>query len=167
MKPLLWELNRILEKKIALCDEFISLLRQEWDAHTRYSLPDIEAASQKKEKLAARVQALEEVRKALMERIEHRLDVRARGLTLRALLRIQDHPINRDLARNRETLLEQIRTINHLNGQARALMDRSALSFKKSLAFLHATVEKAGSPYHADGRLGEAKNQGRLLSTDV
>jgi len=167
MKPLLWELNRILERKIVLLDEFVSLLEQEWDALTRYSLADIEAASGRKEQLAARIQELEETRKRVMERIASRLGAQEERLTLKALIGMQDHPLSRDLARNRQTLLEKIRAINHHHAQARALMDRSSLSFKKSLAFLHATAEKAASPYHADGRVGEVRGQGRLLSTDA
>jgi flagellar biosynthesis/type III secretory pathway chaperone len=156
-----------LEKKITLYDEFISLLEEEWQALTRYSLPAVEEAVLKKQKLAAAIQTLEEARKALMTRIELKLEIKDQPLTLKNLLRMHTYPINRDLAKNRETLLEKIRTLSRMNDQSRELMDHSALSFKKSLAFLHATVEKAAAPYHADGRLGEAKNQGRLLSTDA
>ncbi len=167
MNPLLWELNRLLEKKIALFDGFIALLAEEWDALTRYSLKDVEGIAPRKGKLVSRIQDLEEARKALMSRIEKKLGAGERRLSLRMLIRMQDDPINRELAKNREALLAKIALINKKNDEVRALMDRSALNFKKSLAFLHATVEKAASPYHADGRLGETQHQGRLLSTDV
>jgi hypothetical protein len=167
MKPLLWELNHLLEKKIALYDAFLALLGEEWDALTRYSLKDVEDIGSRKGKLVQRIQGLEEARIALMSRFEKKLGTGERRLTLRTLIRMQDDSINRELANTRETLLAKIAAVNKKSGEIRALMDRSALNFKKSLAFLHATVEKAASPYHADGRLGETKHQGRLLSTDV
>jgi flagellar biosynthesis/type III secretory pathway chaperone len=122
-----------LEKKITLYDEFISLLEEEWQALTRYSLPAVEEAVLKKQKLAAAIQTLEEARKALMTRIELKLEIKDQPLTLKNLLRMHTYPINRDLAKNRETLLEKIRTLSRMNDQSRELMDHSALSFKKWL----------------------------------
>ena len=46
-------------------------------------------------------------------------------------------------------------------------MDESALSLKKSLAYIHSADVKANSPYQANGRMMKDRVEGRMLSVDV
>jgi hypothetical protein len=46
-------------------------------------------------------------------------------------------------------------------------MDHSALSLKKSLAFIHSEGEKANSPYEANGQVREGRLQSRMVSVDA
>ena len=46
-------------------------------------------------------------------------------------------------------------------------MDYSALSLKKSIAFIHSEDEKANSPYEANGQVIEGKFQSKMVSVDV
>ena len=49
----------------------------------------------------------------------------------------------------------------------KSLMNHSALSLKKSLAYIHSADEKAQSPYLANGKVMEGRVEGRMLSMDV
>ena len=103
----------------------------------------------------------------LDEKIAENLKVRQSSLTLKKLVQITKNPYRNNLARCRQKLLSQIKEINEWSENVRNLMDHSALSLKKSVAFIHSADEKAFSPYIANGRLMEGRVEGRMVSMDV
>jgi len=167
MKGLLAELHGLIEKKIDLYGKFIVLLEKQWDCVTAYSIESLEEIGEKKEELVERMQILEKERARLMLKIERALGVTQPGVTLKKLIQSAPEPIGMKLAKARETLLGQIITINQWHEQLRGLMDRSSLSMKKSLAFIHSQGEAASSPYRSNGKVKEGSLQGRMLSLDA
>jgi hypothetical protein len=102
-----------------------------------------------------------------MKKIESDLKVRQSGLTLKKLIQNKDNPYRTNLSKCRNKLLLKIQIINLLSTKIKALMDHSALSLKKSLAFIHSEGEKANSPYEANGQVSEGSFQSRMVSVDV
>jgi len=103
----------------------------------------------------------------LDEKIAENLKVRQSSLTLKKLVQITENPYRNNFARSRQKLLSQIKEINEWSEKVRNLMDHSALSLKKSLAFIHSADEKESSPYLANGQVMEGRVEGRMVSTDV
>ncbi len=167
MNRLLQELKVLIEKKIGLYDRFIRLLEEQWTCITEYSLESLQSIMEKKEDLVDQMQSLEKERSRVMLKIEEKLCVTRPGLTLKNLIQMTQDPIGDTLAKRRETLLGQIAVINDLHERLKGLMDHSSLSMKRSMAFVHSTVEAASSPYHANGKLPDAKPQGKMLSLDA
>ena len=167
MNGLLKRLLVLMEKKIAHYEIFISLLQDEWRYIAEYSIDALEASVSKKNDLAYKMQILESERTRIMKKIAHELKISLSGLTMKRLISIQKSPINPRLAKSRKKLLKQIHHINELHRSIRTLMDQSTLSFRKSMVFLHSEGEMASSPYHANGRLAEAKIHSRMLSLDA
>ena len=163
----LQDLKALIEKKIDLYDRFIHLLEEQWTCITEYSLESLQQIMDKKEGLVDQMQILERDRSRLMQKIEEKLCVTRPGLTLKNLIQMTQDPIGEQLAERRETLLAQIATINELHERIKGLMDHSSLSMKRSMAFIHSTVEAASTPYRANGRIPEAKPQGKMLSLDA
>ncbi|MFQ5716214.1 MAG: flagellar protein FlgN [Nitrospinales bacterium] len=162
-KTLLGQMNR----KIAIYRELIDVLRTEWDAVVSYSLKRTQEALGQKEILALKMQALEEERMKVVAEIAEKLETESEGLTLKKIVAMRDHPLNAKLMDRRETLLGLIDAIHELNEKNKHIVDRSSLSIKKSLAFLHRSQERAEADYHADGRIMETKRmQSRMLSAE-
>ena len=113
------------------------------------------------------MQALENSRSCLMKKIAENLKVRQSSLTLKKLIQITENPQRNNLARCRQKLLSQIKEINEWSEKVKNLMDHSALSLKKSVAFIHSADEKASSPYLANGQVMEGRVEGRMVSMDV
>ena len=102
-----------------------------------------------------------------MKKIAEKLQVRQSSLTLKKLVQITENPYRNNFARSRQKLLSQIKEINEWSEKVRNLMDHSALSLKKSVAFIHSADEKACSPYLANGQVMEGRVEGRMVSMDV
>ena len=102
-----------------------------------------------------------------MKKIAEKLKVRQSNLTLKKLVQIAENPHKKNLARCRQKLLSQIKEVNEWSEKVRTLMDCSALSLKKSAAFIHSADEKALSPYLANGQMMEGRVEGRMVSMDV
>ncbi len=164
MGGLLRELNDLIESEIVLYNKFIDLLNQQWDCISNYSLDSLNEIIAKKEIMVQQIQKLEKKRSALMDKIARLKGVPEKGLTLKKIIQTTVNPVRVKLGKARETLLSQITTINKLHEDIKALMDHSSLSLKKSLAFVHSKSEEAISPYHPNGKLGEAPIQGRMLN---
>ena len=167
MSSLLKRLLNVMEMKVMLYKKFISLLQEEWNSITEYSIETLESIIQKKDDLVNQLQTLESERAQIMKKVAQKLKVSHGNLTMKNLLKIQKSSINSKLAQSRKNLLAQLQTVNKLNYSVRDLMDRSSLSFRKSLVHLHSEGETSSSPYHANGQVGKSKIYSRMLSVDA
>lgn len=167
MKKLYKNLQDLLEQKIGLYEKFIHLLNEEWKCVTEYSYDELQVIIAKKDDQVMQMQALENSRSSLMKKIAGNLNMKPSGLTLKKLIQFKDNPYRVNLANCRKKLLSNIQKINVLSAKIRALMDHSALTLKKSLAFIHSEGEKANSPYESNGQVTESKLQSRMVSVDV
>ncbi|MEK9627784.1 MAG: flagellar protein FlgN [Nitrospinota bacterium] len=167
MRKLYKNLQDILEQKIGLYDKFINLLNEEWKCVSQYSYDELQAVIAKKNDHVMQMQALENSRSSLMKKIASNLKVKPSGLTLKKLIQFKDNPYRTSLSNCRKKLLSNIQKINVLSAKIKSLMDHSALSLKKSLAFIHSEGEKANSPYEANGQVTEGKIQSRMVSVDA
>lgn len=167
MKKLYKNLQDLLEQKIGLYEKFIHLLNEEWKCVTEYSYDELQLIIAKKDDQVMQMQALENSRSSLMKKIAGNLNMKPSGLTLKKLIQFKDNPYRVNLANCRKKLLSNIQKINVLSAKIRALMDHSALTLKKSLAFIHSEGEKANSPYESNGQVTESKLQSRMVSVDV
>ncbi|MBC8285206.1 MAG: flagellar protein FlgN [Nitrospinae bacterium] len=167
MKRLYKNLQDVLEQKIKLYENFIQLLNEEWKSVAQYSYDDLQIIIAKKDDQVMQMQALENSRSSLMKKIAGNLNMKPSALTLKRLIQFKDNPYRVNLSNCRSRLLSKINKINILSAKIKALMDHSALSLKKSLAFIHSEGEKAHSPYEANGQVNEGKLQSRMVSVDA
>jgi flagellar biosynthesis/type III secretory pathway chaperone len=167
MNPALRQLNALIEKKIALYDKFILLLKEQWSSITDYSLESLQTVLVKKEALVDQIQALEAERLRLMGKINSPGASAGADRTLKQIIQITPGPLGVQLKKRREVLLDRIVTINGLHENLKGLMDRSSLSLKKNLVLFHSKGEEASSPYHPNGKLQEGNMQGRMLNLDA
>jgi hypothetical protein len=167
MNRLYKNLQDLLEQKASLYEKFIQLLNEEWKCVTEYSYDGLQEITAKKEDQVMQMQALENSRSSLMKKIAANLNVGQSGLTLKKLIQYKENPYRINLSKCRKKLLSKIQIINVLSAKIKALMDHSALSLKKSLAFIHSEGEKAYSPYEANGQVTEGRLQSRMVSVDA
>ena len=167
MDRLYKNLEDLLKQKIKLYESFISLLKEEWTCVSKYSYDSLQEVIEKKENKVIQMKALENNRSYLMLKIAERLQVQQSSLTLKKIIQIRNIPNKINLAKCRKILLFQIRKISELTQMTKSLIDHSALSLKKSLAYIHSADEKAQSPYLANGKVMEGRVEGRMLSMDV
>ena len=167
MNKLYKNLQELLEQKIGLYEKFIHLLNEEWKCITDYSYDGLQEIIAKKDNQVMQMQALENSRSSLMKKIAANLKVEQSRLTLKKLIQHKDNPYRTTLSKCRKKLLSKIQKINVLSAKIKALMDHSALSLKKSLAFIHSEGEKANSPYEANGQVTEGRLQSRMVSVDA
>ena len=167
MKKLYKNLQDLLEQKIKLYEKFIQLLNEEWKCVSQYSYDDLQTIIAKKDDQVMQMQALENSRSSLMKKIAENLNMNPSGLTLKKLIQLKDNPYGLNLSNCRRNLLSNIQKINILSRKIKTLMDHSALSLKKSIAFMHSEDEKANSPYEANGQVIEGKFQSKMVSFDV
>ena len=167
MRNLYKNLQDVLEQKIKLYENFIQLLNEEWKCVSQYSYDDLQNIIVKKDDQVMQMQALENSRSSLMKKIAGDLKMKSSGLTLKKLIQLKDNPYRKNLSNCRKILLSNIQKINILSSKIKNFMDRSSLSLKKSIAFIHSEGEKANSPYKANGQVLEGKLQSRMLSVDA
>ena len=167
MNRLYKNLEDLLRVKIDLYESFIQLLKDEWTCVSKYSYDSLQEIIAKKEEKVIQMQALENSRSCLMQKIAVKLKINNSNLTLKNLVQIKNNPYKNNFAKCRKRLLFQIGEINKWRNISKSLMEHSALSLKKSLAYIHAADEKAHSPYLANGRVMEGRVEGRMLSMDV
>lgn len=167
MNRLYKNLDDLLRQKIKLYDNFILLLKSEWDCVSNYSYDNLQEIIAKKEDQVMQMQALENSRSTLMKKISEKLKVSPSTLTLKKLIQKKDNPYKKRLSQCRQKLLAQIKEVNEWSEKVKNLMDHSSLSLKKSLAFIHSEDEKVNSPYLANGRMMEGRVEGRMVSMDV
>jgi hypothetical protein len=167
MNQLYKNLEELLKQKIKLYESFISLLKEEWTCVSKYSYDSLQDVITKKENIVIEMKALENDRSYLMLKIAEKLEVQQSSLTLKRVIQIRNNPKRINLAKCRKILLSQIRQISELTEMTKNLMDHSALSLKKSLAYIHSADEKAQSSYLSNGKVMEGRIEGRMLSMDV
>ena len=156
-----------MEQKIAIYDELIELLRNEWDSVSEYSLMGVQEVLNKKETLVLKMHVLEENRLEVVRAIAKKLNVSYETLTLKNILALSPHPLSDKLNLCRNKLLNQIDLIARLTDKTKRIVDHSSMSIKKSLSFLHKTQEKSEAGYQAKGQIKEGKIQSRMLSAEV
>lgn len=157
----------VLARKLVLYNEFISLLRKEWDIVTEYSLESLQEVTRKKELLHLKMQALDEERDKITQALSESLGVPASQLTINELIRLRKDPSNVKLAEYRKRLLGQIELIKTLNEKNRGLINHSSLCLKQSLSFLYRTDEMSNRSYYANGMMRENRMQSRILSANA
>ena len=167
MNRLYKNLEDLLKQKIKLYESFISLLKEEWTCVSKYSYDSLQEVIAKKENKVIQMKELENNRSCLMLKIAEKLQVQQSNLTLKRIIQINNNPKKNNLAKCRNILLFQIKQISELTEMTKNLMDHSALSLKKSLAYIHSADEKSQSPYLANGKVMEGRVEGRMLSMDV
>ena len=167
MNQLYKNLEELLKQKIKLYESFISLLKEEWTCVSKYSYDSLQDVITKKENIVIEMKALENDRSYLMLKIAEKLEVQQSSLTLKRIIQIRNNPNKNKLVKYRKILLFQIRKISELTDMTKSLMNHSALSLKKSLAYIHSADEKSQSPYLANGKVMEGRVEGRMLSMDV
>ena len=167
MNRLYKNLEDLLSQKIELYETFIQLLKDEWTCVSKYSYDSLQEIIAKKENKVMQMQALENSRSCLMKKIAEKLKVRQSNLTLKNLVQIKENPYKNNFAKCRQKLLFQIKEINKWSEITKNLMDQSALSLKKSLAYIHSAEDRAASPYMANGQMMEGHTEGRMVSVDV
>ena len=167
MRNLYKNLHDLLEQKIKLYEKFIQLLNEEWKCISKYSYDDLQSIIAKKDDQVMQMQALENSRCSLIKKIAGNLNVKSSGLTLKKIIHLKDNPYRVNLSNCRKKLLSNIQKINFLSNKIKTIMDHSALSLKKSIAFFHSEDEKANSPYEANGQVLEGKFPSRMLSIDA
>ena len=160
-------LRDLLEQKIKLYENFIQLLNEEWKCVSQYSYDDLQNIIVKKDDQVMQMQALENSRSSLMKKIAGDLKMKPSGLTLKKLIQLQDNPYRVNLSSCRKKLLSNIKKINILSNKIKSFMEYSALSLKKSIAFVHSEDEKANSPYETNGQVIEGKFQSKMVSVDA
>lgn len=154
-------------QKIAIYRELIDILKREWDCIVAYSLEDLQAILKGKEMLTLKLQVLEENRIKVITEIGKKLNINSENLTLKNILKAHNHSLNPKLAAHRKVLLEQIDTLKEYTLKTQGLVDRSSLSIKKSIVFLHRSLDKAAAPYGADGQMGVGKSECHMLNAEV
>jgi hypothetical protein len=167
MNRLYKNLEDLLNQKVELYENFIQLLKSEWSCISEYSYESLQETITKKEDKVMQMQALENSRSCLMKKIAENLNVSQANLTLKKLSQIKNNPYKNKFLKCRNKILYQIKEINKWSEITKGLMDTSALSLKKSLAYIHSADEKANSPYLANGQVMEGRIEGRMLSMDV
>ena len=167
MDRLYKNLEDLLKQKIKLYDNFISLLKDEWVCVSKYSYDSLQEVIEKKENKVIEMKALENNRSYLMLKISEKLQVQQSSLTLKKIIQIKNNRNKINLAKCRKILLFQIKEISKLTEMTKVLMDHSALSLKKSLAYIHSADEKAQSPYLANVKVMEGRVEGRMLNMDA
>ena len=167
MNRLYKKLEDLLKQKIKLYESFISILKEEWTCVSKYSYDSLQEVIAKKENMVIQMKTLENDRSFLMKKIAEKLQVQQSNLTLKNIIQIRNNPNKINLAKCRKILLFQIKEISKLTEMTKVLMDHSALSLKKSLAYIHSADEKAQSPYLANGKVMEGRVEGRMLSMNV
>lgn len=167
MTSLYKNLVNILARKLVMYNEFIVLLRKEWDIVTEYSLEDLQEVTKTKELLSLKMQALEEERLRVVQSISEGLKVPAEQLDISALIRLRKDPLNTKLAEYRKRLKAQIETIKNLNEKNRSLINLSSLCLKQSLSFIYRKDEESRFSYYANGMMRENRIQSRILSAQA
>ena len=167
MDRLYKNLEDLLKQKIKLYESFISLFQEEWTCVSKYSYDSLQDVITKKENKVIQMKVLENNRSYLMLKIAKKLQIQQSSLTLKRVIQIRNNPKRINLAKCRKILLSQIRQISELTEMTKNLMDHSALSLKKSLAYIYSADEKAQSSYLSNGKFLERRVEGRMLSMDV
>jgi hypothetical protein len=167
MNRLYKNLEDLLKQKIKFYESFISILKEEWTCVSKYSYDSLQEVIAKKENKVIQMKEMENNLLYLMLKIAEKLKVQQSSLTLKRIIQIKNNPNKNNLAKCRNILLFQIKQISELTEMTKSLMNHSALSLKKSLAYIHSTDEKAQSPYLANGKVMEGRVEGRMLSMDI
>ena len=167
MTHLYKKMATILEQKMLLYKEFISLLQKEWDVVTEYSLDHLRDIIKKKEALVLKMQELEESRVEVTHSLSEMLGVPPETLTIKDLIRLRKDPSNPKLIEYRKRLMAQIEIVKKLNDKNKGLVNHSSLSLQQSFSFMYRADEEARSSYRADGIMRKNRMQSRIISADA
>ncbi len=159
-------LDELLLKKTQLYTKFIDLLKEEWTAVTQYMLERLEEILEKKEVLVEEIQKINVMREKVVQTIAGKQNIPVNEITLNKIIELKENLWSERMQLHREKLREQIELINELNLTNRNLINRSAMTAKKSVTWLY-QVDASYSPYHANGQIADPKFESRMVSTDA
>jgi len=166
METLYKRLEEILSEKSGLYSDFIELLQEEWNCVSEYSRDSLEKILEKKETMVMKIHKLNEQRERLTQSIAEKKQIPKGEKTLKAIIQLSDNQYAKHMAKHRNTLRQQIETIQRMNSKNKNLIHRSTMSMKRSMTWLY-QVDAAYTPYHQNGELREAPMQSGLVNTDV
>jgi flagellar biosynthesis/type III secretory pathway chaperone len=166
MSDLYHKLDEVLVQKIAIYNELIAVMEDEWTSISEYSREKLESALERKSSLLAKVHDLNHKREKLVNCFSQKLGCTQPGVTLKTIIGLKDNPTGSHMASCRKKILEQIQTINDMNSKNKQLITRSSLSMKKSISWLY-EVDLAYTPYYSNGQIREPSMESRVVNTDV
>lgn len=166
MSDLFHKLDEVLVQKIALYNELIAVMEDEWTSISEYSRKKLESALERKSSLLARVHDLNHKREEIVQSFSKKQGQTQSEVTLKAIIGLKDNPWGKHMASCRKKILEQIQTINDMNSKNKQLITRSSLTMKKSMSWLY-EVDLAYTPYYSNGQLREPTMESRAVNTDA
>ncbi len=159
-------LDELLVNKTRLYSKFIDLLKEEWTAVTQNNLERLEEILENKEALVEEIQEINVMREKVVHTIAINQKIPVQEITLKKIIELKENLWSERMEHHRKKLREQIEIINELNLTNRNLINRSAMTAKKSVTWLY-QVDASYSPYHANGQIADAKFESRMVSTDA
>jgi flagellar biosynthesis/type III secretory pathway chaperone len=166
MSDLFQSLDAVLVQKIALYDELIGVMKEEWTSISEYSREKLEDALERKSSLLAQVHELNHKREEIVQAFAKKLGGMQSEVTLKTIIGLKDNPWGDRMASCRDKIREQINTINEMNSENKQLINRSSLAMKKSMSWLY-EVDTAYTPYYSNGQLSEPTMESRVVNTDI
>lgn len=166
MSDLYQTLDEVLVQKIGLYDEIIGVMKEEWASISEYSRKKLEDALERKSLLLAKVHELNHKREEIVKAFAENLGRMQAEVTLKTVIELEDNPLRKRMAACRMKIREQIKTINEMNMENKQLINRTAVTMKKSMSWLY-EVDMAYTPYYSNGQLSEPTMGSRVVSTDV
>ncbi|MDH5762473.1 MAG: flagellar protein FlgN [Nitrospinota bacterium] len=166
MNELYSTLEQVLVRKIALYEDIIQVMNEEWASISNYSRIDLENAVSRKEILLAQVHDLNYKREEIVKAFAKSLNRSQSEVTLGVIIELKNNPFKNRMAACREKIKDQINTINQLNKANKQLINRSSLAMKKSMSWLY-ELDTACTSYYSNGQIREPVMESRVVNTDV
>jgi flagellar biosynthesis/type III secretory pathway chaperone len=166
MNELYSTLEEVLVRKIALYENIIQVMNEEWASISNYSRIDLENAVSRKEILLAQVHDLNYKREEIVKAFAENLNCPQPEVTLGTIIELKNNPYKSRMAACRDKIKGQINTINQLNKANKQLINRSSMAMKKSMSWLY-EIDTATTSYYSNGQIKEPAMESRVVNTDV
>ena len=159
-------LDEVLVQKITLYGEIIEVMNEEWQSISEYSREGLEKALERKESLLVKVHGLNQKREEMVLTFAEKLGQPPSEVTLKTIIGMKANQWRKQMAAHRDTIREQIQTINDKNLSNKQLINRSSLAIKQSMSWLY-EVDMNYTPYYSNGQLSEPAMESRVVNTDI
>jgi flagellar biosynthesis/type III secretory pathway chaperone len=159
-------LDEVLVQKITLYGEIIEVMNEEWQSISEYSREGLEKALERKESLLVKVHGLNHKREEMVLTFAEKLGQPPSEVTLKTIIGMKANQWRKQMAAHRDTIREQIQTINDKNLSNKQLINRSSLAIKQSMSWLY-EVDTNYTPYYSNGQLSEPAMESRVVNTDI